>query len=93
MSRSRRKFPGSKENCKGMKRVANQALRAKKEEIPSGAAYRKYFDSWMISDTGWRLSAEYARYLAEKEEALGAPWYRSNRKFNWIEYQKKLMRK
>lgn len=50
MSRSYKKHPVCKGNVKGMKEMANRSVRRKNMEIPSGNAYKKYFDSWDIAD-------------------------------------------
>lgn len=95
MSRSYRKTPACKENSKGMKRLANQKVRNYKGELANGKAYRKLFQTYDISDTGWFFTLEYATHKQKEMEI-----FYENRKYsylptdwNWIEYWKKLMRK
>ena len=64
MSRSYKKHPGCALRTKGMKRIANRAVRIYKENIPKGNAYRKIFQSWEICEYSWRVSWE--RYCESK---------------------------
>ena len=49
MSRSYKKFPCVKDKNRGMKTMANRAIRRKRITIANGMAYKKYFCSYDIS--------------------------------------------
>ena len=50
MSRSYKKVGGWVDKNKFMKKYANRVVRRYKLEVPSGMAYKKYFQSYTISD-------------------------------------------
>ena len=67
MSRSYKKNPYVTDHkcgtTKNSKRLANQSFRrqiAADEDMPSRPAHKKYTESWMISDYGWRMTREEA---------------------------------
>lgn len=56
MSRSYKKYPIRKQkNDKSAKRQANRKVRRTKD-VPSGKAYKKYYNSYDIYDYGFRWS-------------------------------------
>ncbi len=57
MSRSIKKTPIVKDNCKGMKRFAAKAARHK--ELSNGASYKKAFNSYNIHDWKTNLYRSY----------------------------------
>lgn len=95
MTRSRRKLAAGKANCKGMKQLANQKVRQHKGVIANGKAYRRIFESYDISDTGWFFTLNHAKRRQKEMEIFydsrGYDYLPDN--WNWIEYWKKLMRK
>jgi hypothetical protein len=53
MSRSRKKNPVFKDSDKDFKKYANKACRNK--DLPSGGAYKKAFESYLICDWAYRV--------------------------------------
>jgi hypothetical protein len=73
MSRSRKKSPIVKDPAnKGMKRLANKKVR-RTNNIPSGKAYKKVFESWDISDYRW---------IWTKEDAIDSYMNEQNSRFH-----------
>ena len=81
MSRSRKKRSVYKDKTKGMKQIANRKVR-NSENIPNGSAYKKYFDSYDISDywfscTFDEFKESYMSWNSDvKEEELYRKWYK-----------------
>lgn len=62
MSRSRKKNAVCKQkNDKFMKNYANRVIRrgVVRETVPSGMAYKKYFEPWDICDWRWFVASDY----------------------------------
>lgn len=65
MSRSYKKHPIFKDHRKGGKQMANRQVR-NSEEVPNGSAYKKFFDSYDISDYWFSSTFEEYRKGYEK---------------------------
>ena len=85
MARSRKKFPGWKDNQKFFKNYANRKVRRMKGRIPHGSFYKRMTDmGWSICD--WKdiyyskneLFFMIQNHLDEEKEKLADP----NRKWN-----------
>lgn len=60
MGKSRKKTPIVKDNCKGMKRFANKAVRH--ADVSDGANYKKVFNSYDIHDWKSNFLRAYDRH-------------------------------
>lgn len=71
MSRSYKKNPIIKDRNKRMKQIANRKVRNYNENIASGNAYKKIFQSYDICDYSFRTTyEEYLKSAESKENAV-----------------------
>ena len=78
MSRSYKKQPCYKDHSPKGKNLANRKIRRmKNEDIPDGNAYKKYSDSWSISD--YKFYNSWEEYLMSRNRTS---WYINDRPLN-----------